>query len=98
MTEKAAETEKLPDATKGWGQETFKLKHPFVFKGGEQREIKVRVPSGADVEAYLRTPDRTFRTLALKLADVPEPVLDAMHAADYARLMSFVGEYIAGTR
>lgn len=96
MTEKSAETA-LPDATKGWGQETFKLKHPFVFKGGEVREIKVRVPTGADVEAYIQAPGRGFRSLAIKLADTSEPTIDAMHAVDYSRLMAFVGKFTAST-
>lgn len=88
----------LPDVTKGWGLETVELKHPFVFKGGERREVKVRIPTGADIEAYVRSPERGFRSLAVKLADIDEPALDAMHGADYARLMSFVGEFVAGMR
>ncbi len=95
----AAGAEKpLPDATKGWGLESFALKHPFTFRGGERREIAVRVPTGADIEAYVRSPDRGFRVLAVKLADVDAAALDAMHGSDYARLMSFVGEFVAGTK
>jgi hypothetical protein len=97
MTEKK-DVAALPDVTKGWGLETFALKHPYVFKGGERHEIKVRVPTGADIESYVRSPDRGFRALAVKLADIDEPALDAMHGADYARLMAFVGEFVAGTR
>ena len=95
MTEKTAD---LPDATKGWGLETFALKHPFLFAGVERREITVRVPTGADIEAYIRLPDRTLRALAEKLADADARVLDALHASDYSRLMSWVGEFLAGTR
>ncbi len=97
-TEKSGEHAALPDVTKGWGLETFELKHPHVFRGGERRAIKVRVPTGADIEAYVRSPERGFRALALKLADVDEAAIDGMHGSDYARLMGFVGEFVAGTR
>ncbi len=97
-TEKAGETGAgLPDVTKGWGLEAFTLKHPFAFKGGEVREIKVRVPTGADIEAYVQSPGRGVRALAVKLADAPEAVLDAMHGRDYSRLMTFVGKFAAGS-
>jgi hypothetical protein len=99
MTEETAETAaSLPDVTKGWGLSTFTLKHPFVFRGGARREIQVRIPSGADIEAYVRSPERGFRALAVKLADIDEAALDALHGSDYARLMAFVGEFVAGTR
>ena len=97
-TENSDDAGKLPDFTHGWGVETFTLKHPGVFKGGAIREIKVRTPTGADIEAYVRSPERGFRVLALKLADIPEPVLDAMHGSDYARLMGLMGDFVAGTR
>lgn len=95
MAEKSDETG-LPDASKGWGQETFELKRPFLFKGGERRAIKVRVPSGADIEAFIQAPGRGFRALALKLADIDEAALDAMHASDYSRLLAFVGKFTTG--
>ncbi len=99
MTEKSAETQTpIPDVTKGWGLEAFELRHPFLFRGGERRAIAVRTPTGADIEAYVRSPERGFRSLALRLADIDEPALDAMHGSDYARLMTFVGEFVAGTR
>ena len=47
-------------------------------------KFAVRVPTGADIEAYIRSPDRGFRALALKLVDADARVLDAMHGADYS--------------
>jgi len=87
----------LPDASAGWGQETFALKHPFVLAGVEVREIKLRVPTGADVEAYIRAPERSLRAFALKLADAEPKAIDAMRGNDYSRLLKQVGEYLAGT-
>jgi len=92
-----AETE-IFDASKGWGTEEFELKRPFKFAGVDFSKVVVRVPSGADIDAYVKTPDRNLRSLALKLADVDARVLDAMHGSDYARLLSSVGEFVAGVR
>ena len=98
MAEKNAEADAaLPDVTKGWGLETFALKHPFVFKGGERREIEVRTPTGADIEAFIQAPGRGLRPLAARLANIDEAALDAMHGADYSRLLAFVGKFTAGT-
>lgn len=87
----------LRDASKGWGLDTFKLKHPFTLAGAAHSELSVRVPTGADIEAYLRAPERSFRALAAKLVDAPEAVLDAMRGNDYSRLLKHVGEFVAGT-
>jgi len=78
--DKKAEDKKqeITDAEKGWGLEDFELNHPFKFAGVEFRKLAVRVPTGADIEAYIRSPDRGFRALALKLADADAKVLDAI--------------------
>jgi len=98
--DKKAEDKKqeITDAEKGWGLEDFELNHPFKFAGVEFRKLAVRVPTGADIEAYIRSPDRGFRALALKLADADDKVLDAMHGADYSRLMAELGKFVAGVR
>jgi hypothetical protein len=98
--DKKAEDKKqeITDAEKGWGLEDFELNHPFKFAGVEFRKLAVRVPTGADIEAYIRSPDRGFRALALKLADADAKVLDAMHGADYSRLMAELGKFVAGVR
>jgi len=98
--DKKAEDKKqeITDAEKGWGLEDFELNHPFKFAGVEFRKLAVRVPTGADIEAYIRSPDRGFRALALKLVDADAKVLDAMHGADYSRLMAELGKFVAGVR
>ena len=48
--------------------------------------------------AFLTGKDMSFRTLALRLVEADERLLDAMHGSDYARLMSSMGEYLAGVR
>jgi hypothetical protein len=88
----------LVDAEKGWGLEDFDVNHPFKFAGVEFRKLAIRVPTGADIEAYIRSPDRGFRMLALKLVDADAKVLDAMHGADYSRLMAELGKFVAGVR
>jgi hypothetical protein len=90
--------DELVDASKGWGLEDFELKHPFKFAGVEFRKFAFRVPTGADIEAYIRSPDRGFRALALKLVDADAKALDAMHGADYSRLMAELGKFVAGVR
>jgi len=92
-----AET-KIVDAEKGWGLEDFALKHPFKFAGVEFHKVSIRVPTGADIEAYIKSPDRGLRNLAAKVVDADAKVLDAMHGSDYSRLMSAVGEFVAGVR
>jgi len=92
-----AETE-IVDASKGWGLEGFVLKRPFKFAGQTFVKISFRVPTGADIEAYVRSPDRGFRALALKVADTDAKILDAMHGSDYSRLMALMGEFVAGVR
>ena len=98
MTEKTAETA-LPDASKGWGQETFALRHPFTFAGVERREVKIRVPTGADIQRlWVEAEGRKgFRPLALALAEIDERALDAFHAEDYSRLLAFVGKFVLAT-
>lgn len=92
-----AETE-IFDASKGWGSEDFKLNHPFKFAGVEFRQFSFRVPTGADIDAYLNSTDRGLRTFATKIVDTDPKVLDAMHGGDYARLLKTVGEFVAGVR
>jgi hypothetical protein len=92
-----AETE-IVDASKGWGLEDFELKHPFKFAGVEFRKFSFRVPTGADIEAYVRAPERSYRVLATKLVDADAKALDVMHGGDYSRLMAEVGKFIAGVR
>lgn len=82
----------------GWGDDDLDLKRPFIFAGATYTVLKIRVPSGRDLEAYYAASDRTLRALALRLLTVDEKVLDAMHASDYARLIGRVGEYAAGVR
>lgn len=82
----------------GWGDETYVLKHPFVFAGATVREVKLRIPTGRDLEFYYASPARTLRMMLDRLADVDEKQLDAMHGSDYARLMGIVGEFAAGVR
>ena len=93
----AAQT-KIVEADKGWGLEDFELNHPFKFAGMEFRKFSLRVPTGADIEDYIRSPVRGFRVLATKLVDADPKVLDAMHGADYSRLMAEVGKFVAGVR
>ena len=88
----------IVDADKGWGLEAFALKHPFRFGGVEFKTVEVRVPSGADIEAYIKSPERGLRVLAAKLVDADAKVLDAMHGSDYSRLLAAMGEFIAGVR
>jgi hypothetical protein len=90
--------DELVDASKGWGIEEFELRRPFKFAGVEFRALKVRVPTGADIEAYIRSPDRGLRVLALRLVDADAKALDAMHGSDYSRLLASVGEFVAGVR
>ena len=92
-----AETE-IFDASKGWGLEDFELKRPFKFAGQSFVKLSLRVPTGADIEFYVRSPDRGFRALALKIVDADAKILDAMHGSDYSRLMAAVGEFVAGVR
>ena len=102
MTDNAKAADKadaeIVDAVKGWGLEDFELNHPFRFAGVTFAKFAVRVPTGADIEAYIRSPDRGFRALALKLVDADAKVLDAMHGADYSRLMVELGKFVAGVR
>jgi hypothetical protein len=88
--------QELVDAEKGWGLEDFELKHPFKLAGVEFRKFSFRVPTGVDIEAYVRSPTRGFRALALKVVDADEKVLGAMHGSDYSRLMAKMGEFVAG--
>jgi hypothetical protein len=88
----------IVDASKGWGIEDFELRRPFKFAGMEFRKLAIRVPTGADIEAYVKSPDRGLRVLALRLVDADVKVLDAMHGSDYSRLMASVGEFVAGVR
>ncbi|MGD0642500.1 MAG: phage tail assembly protein [Roseiarcus sp.] len=92
-----AETE-IVDASKGWGLEDFPLKHPFKFAGVEFRKFSFRVPSGAEIEAYIKSPDRGLRVLAASVVDADAKVLDAMHGGDYSRLMAELGKFVAGVR
>jgi len=94
----AKEDKALPDASKGWGLEEFKLKHPFKFAGVDYRKFDVRVPTGHDIEAYVRDRSDGLRKFALMLVDADAKVLDAAHGSDYARLLATVGEYLAGVR
>lgn len=82
----------------GWGEETLPLKHPFTFAGATVREIKLRIPTGRDIEAYYAAPSRTLRALLDRLVNCDDKQLDAMHGSDYARLMGIVGEFAAGVR
>ena len=82
----------------GWGSDSFVLKHPFLFAGMTYSTVTVRVPSGADIAAYLSSDDVTLRALALRLCEADDKILGAMHGADYARLLKHVGEFIAGLR
>ncbi len=88
----------IVDASKGWGLEDFELKHPFKFAGMEFKKVSFRVPTGADIEAYINAPVRTFRVLAKTLVDADAKALDAMHGSDYARLMAELGKFVAGVR
>lgn len=97
-TAAAAEAPAPHDASAGWGSEAFDLVHPFRFAGMIYAALKIRVPSGADIEAYLAGADTSLRALALRLCDADEKIMAAMHGADYARLLKTVGEFIAGLR
>ena len=89
--------EALPDVSKGWGVEEFPLRHPFRFAGVEYRALSIRTPTGYDIDAFVRGKEATVRGLAQQLVDADAKVLDAMHGADYARLMSQLGKFVAGT-
>jgi len=56
------------------------------------------VPSGAEIEAYIKSPDRGLRVLAASVVDADAKVLDAMHGGDYSRLMAELGKFVAGVR
>jgi len=88
----------LVDASKGWGLEDFTLKHPFSFAGQEFRKFDVRVPTGADIEAFIRGKESSVRSLVDLLVDADAKVLNAMHGADYSRLLKFVGKFLADSR
>lgn len=98
MTEKTAAPAPVDLSQGGWGDDELALKHPFVHAGSTYDVIKVRIPAGRDLEAYYAAPDRTLRLLVERLVEVDGKVLDAMHGADYARLVGRVGEYAAGVR
>ena len=81
----------------GWGDEVYLLRRPFRFRGEAYAEVKVRVPTGADVERRIRgvNPMAEMKALVEDLTDLHPDVLGVMYAADRAGLMALVGKHMA---
>ena len=88
----------LRDAATGWGSDTFVLKYPFRFANVDYHALTLRIPSGADMQAFLDGTDTSNRALVLRLAEADKLLIDAMHGSDFARLMIDVGKYVTGAR
>ncbi len=79
-----------------WGSEDFVLNYPFKFRGMTYEKLTIRTPNGSDIDRWVKTGERSFRSLAENLTEIPGEVFDRMHGRDYSRLMATVGAPIGG--
>ncbi len=82
-------------ADASWGAEQFLLTRPFKFAGVDYVSLSIRVPSGADMQRFIRNRMNPGEML-LELAQIDEKVVAKMHGGDYSRALLKMGEFTAG--